>query len=171
MKYLKLGTIVNTHGLKGEVRVLCNYYGNNFPWQPKSTIYLHTNNEYQVLTITNVRQHKQFLLLTFAKHDKIELVEMMKTKDIVIDTDEINLDSLPWTYDDIMNYQAFDASNNISLGQVIDFVDNNHQGLWEIEMIDGNTFFIPNNKTFISKVDKTAKKVYFNMIEGLIQHD
>lgn len=171
MKYLKLGTIVNTHGLKGEVKVLCNYYGNNFPWLPKTTLYLHTNSQYHALTISNVRQHKQFLLLTFANYNKIELVEMMKAKDIVVATDEINLNSLPWTYHDIMNYEALDAHNKTLLGQVIDFIDNNHQGLWEIKMIDGNTFFIPNNETFINTVDKTTKQVYFNMIEGLIHHD
>lgn len=171
MKYLKLGTIVNTHGLKGEVKILCNYYGKNFPWQPKTTIYLHKNDDYKPLIITHARQHKQFLLLTFDKYGKIELVETMKTKEIVIDTDEINLDCLPWIYNDIMNYQAFDANKNISLGQVINFIDNNHQGLWEIEMIDGHTFFIPNNKTFINKIDKVTKKVYFTMIEGLMGHE
>ena len=170
MSYLELGTIVNTHGLNGEVRVLCNYYGNNFPWTVNTTIYLDQEPDLLPLVIINIRHHKNFLLLTFKDYNKIALVELMKTKKIVINTKTFSNDNLSWYYEDIINFQAFDANNNELLGQVISFLDNNHQGLWEIKMLD-QVFFIPNNKYFIAKIDKIQKKVYFNIIEGLIKND
>lgn len=170
MKYLELGTIINTHGLLGEVKVLCNYYGNKFSWTEKTTVYLEENKQLTPLIITRVRNHKQFLLLTFENYDTIELVQNMKNKHLVINTEEITNANLPWIYEDILNYQAFDANNNMFLGEVIAFFDNNHQGLWEIKMINNKTFFIPNNKVFINKINKEEKKVYFNIIEGLINN-
>lgn len=170
MKYLELGTIVNTHGLRGEVKVLCNYYGKKFLWTVKTTVYLEENKQLTSLIIARVRNHKQFLLLTFENYDTIELVQSMKNKHLVINTEEIINANLSWFYEDILNYQAFDASNNMLLGQVIAFFDNNHQGLWEIKIVNNKTFFIPNNEVFISKINKEEKKVYFNIIEGLINN-
>lgn len=171
MKYLELGTIVNTHGLIGEVKVLCNYYGNNFLLQEKIIVYLEENKQLTPLTISRVRNHKQFLLLTFESYNTIELVQGMKSKHLVINTDQITNENLSWFYENILNYEAFDANNNHYLGQVIAFFDNNHEGLWEIQMTNKKTFFIPNNKAFINKINKEDKKVYFNIIEGLINND
>ncbi|WJG70292.1 ribosome maturation factor RimM [Spiroplasma ixodetis] len=171
MKYLELGTIVNTHGLIGEVKVLCNYYGNKFSWKEKTTVYLEETKQLTPLIISRVRNHKQFLLLTFENYNTIELVEGMKNKNLVINTEEIINDNLPLFYEDILNYEAFDANNNAFLGKVIAFLDNNHQGLWEIKMTNKKTFFIPNNKVFINKINKEEQKVYFNIIEGLINND
>lgn len=172
MKYLKLGTIVNTHGLTGEVKVLCNYYGNNFSWVVKTIVYLAESEQFIPLVISRIRNHKQFLLLTFENYDTIELVQTMKNKHLVINIEAVvNDNNCSWFYEDIHDYQAFDVKNNIYLGEVIAFLDNNHQGLWEIKMTNKKTFFIPNNKVFISKINKAEKKVYFNIIEGLINND
>ena len=169
MQYLDLGIIVNTHGLLGEVKVLCSYYGNSYPWASGTTIYLQNNDELITLVITKIRKHQQFLLLTFQDYNKIELVEKFKTKHLVVTPELVAEHNLPWLYEDIVGYQAFDANNNAYLGQVSAFFDNNHQGLWEVKMANDKTFFIPINKVFINKINKTEQKVYFNVIEGLIK--
>ena len=171
MKYLELATIVNTHALRGEVKVLCNYYGNKFSWAVKTVVYLEENNQLTPLIITRARKHQQFLLLTFENYNTIELVTPLKNKHLGINLETITNDELVWFYEDIVNYQAFDANDNTYLGQVIAFLDNNHQGLWEIQMVNKKSLFIPNNKVFINKINKKTQAVYFNMIEGLINND
>ena len=38
-------------------------------------------------------------------------------------------------------------------------------------MTNKKTFFITNNKIFINKINKEEQKVYFDIIEGLINND
>jgi len=172
MQYLEIGKIVNTHGLDGEVKVICNYYGKNFPnWSKNTNVFLKDNDNFSPLIINSVRKHQQFLLVSFNDFNNINMVEPMKSKPLMIAFDENNKGNLPWFYENIINYQVFDNSNNELLGQVVAFFDNNHQGLWEIKNSNHKTFFIPNNRAFIIKIDPEQQSIFINVIEGLINND
>lgn len=171
MQYLEIAKIVNTHGLLGEVKVLCNYYGQNFTkWKPEQVVYLKNNDDYQPLTISKVRQHKNFLLITFVSYNEINAVLFMKNKTLVI-VDEENSENPNFSFQNLMGYQAIDNAKNKVLGKVIALIDNHHTGLWQIETQAGKTFYVPNNQFFIAKVDQNKKIVYLNLIAGMFNYE
>lgn len=171
MQYLEIAKIINTHGLLGEVKVLCNYYGQKFTkWQPSQVVYLKDNDQYQPLTINKVRQHKNFLLITFATYNKIDSVLFMKNKSLVI-IDEENSSDANFSFQNLIGYQVVNDDNKEELGEIVALIDNNHTGLWQVTNKENKTFYVPNNQFFIIKVDKKKKIVYLNLISGMFNYE
>lgn len=171
MQYLEIAKIINTHGLLGEVKVLCNYYGQNFTkWKSNQIVYLKNNDDYQALTISKVRQHKNFLLVTFATYNKIDSVLFMKNKSLVI-IDEENLSDPNFSFQNLIGYQAINNADKKVLGEIVALIDNNHTGLWQVQNQAGKTFYVPNNQFFITKVDQTKKIAYLNLISGMFNYE
>lgn len=171
MQYLEIAKIINTHGLLGEVKVLCNYYGKNFNnWKAKQIIYLKTTDDYQPLTIATVRPHNNFLLVTFENYQKIESVLFMKNKSLVVINSAENKDS-DFSFENIIDYQVINNQDSKVLGKVSALIDNNHTGLWEVRNDLGETFYVPNNQFFIVKIDKDKKRVYLNLISGMFNYE
>lgn len=173
MQYLEIAKIVNTHGLLGEVRILCNYYGKHFKnWVPKQVLYLKNNSGYQPLTINKVRTHKNFLLITFENYCKIDLVLFMKNKSLAIFDESTTIDSESnFSFVNLIDYQVINEESNEVLGKVSALIENNHSGLWQVDNYQGETFYVPNNQFFIVKIDKIKKKVYLNLISGMFNYE
>ena len=62
MKYVLIGKLVNTHGLKGEVRILSDFKYKDKIFIPGMKIYIGKNKEKQV--INSYRKHKIFDMIT-----------------------------------------------------------------------------------------------------------
>jgi len=74
---LKLGTLVNTHGIKGEVRIMSDYdYTEEFTIGNELTI------KGKTYKIASVRPHKSFTLLTFEGINDINDIEFLKGNDV-----------------------------------------------------------------------------------------
>lgn len=171
MQYLTIAKIINTHGIKGEVKVLCNHYGNNYRnWKVNETIYLENNGNYEALIINTIRLHKNWLLVSFKNYNDINAVLFMKNKSLVINDEMINVDNL-WFHQDLTGYQAINIEDKKVLGKIIRLVDNNHSGIWEVVDQDNKSHYLPNDKFFINKVDKLNKIVYVNLISGMFDYE
>lgn len=171
MQYLEIAKIINTHGLLGEVKVLCNYYGQNFTkWKPNQVVYLKNNDNYQSLTISKVRQHKNFLLITFATYNKIDSVLFMKNKSLVI-VDIQNSGDSNFSFQNLIGYQVINNTNKKVLGEIVALIDNNHTGLWQVKNQAGKIFYVPNNQFFITEVDQAKRIAYLNLISGMFNYE
>ena len=74
---IKLGKFVNTHGIKGEIRLLSKFdYTEEL--QPGKVVSIKDKE----FVITNNRKHKNFTLLTFEGIDNINDIEFLKGNDI-----------------------------------------------------------------------------------------
>jgi len=75
-QYFKVGKIVNTQGLKGEVRVISTTDFAEDRYQKGVELALFRDGEFEkLLTVKSHRRHKNFDLLTFEDHPRIEDVE------------------------------------------------------------------------------------------------
>lgn len=64
MDYIKIGKIVNTHGIKGEVRLL-----SKFPYKDKvfvKDMNIYIDKKYKEV-INSYRKHKNFDMITFSR--------------------------------------------------------------------------------------------------------
>ncbi len=62
---VEVGQIVNTHGIKGEVKVKSNSDFTETRFQPGETLIVKHNNNEIALTVTSYRVHKGFHMLKF----------------------------------------------------------------------------------------------------------
>ena len=90
MQWLNVGKIVNTHGVRGEVRVMSR---TDFPEQRYAKgnelgLFMPKSKEPIMLVVQSHRQHKNFDLLTFEHHASINDVEQYRDGILKIEVDQ-----------------------------------------------------------------------------------
>ena len=88
MEFYNVGTIVNTHGIRGEVRVMVTSDFADERFQPGNTVYLFPQGATSpvAVEIARHRRHKNFELLTFVGMENINDVEQFKGAAIKVDS-------------------------------------------------------------------------------------
>ena len=76
MEYVVIGKIVNTFGIKGELKVYSYTDFVKERFKKGSKVYL--SEKYLPFEVNSCREHKGFLLVSFKDHEDINLVEKYK---------------------------------------------------------------------------------------------
>ena len=163
---LKIGKIVNTHGIKGELRVLSNSDFIDVRFKPNAKIYI-DNNEY---IIEDGYLHKNFVIIKLLGFDNINDVVKFKNKDIygdILDQDVLEEDE--YFNQDLEGCSVYNQDNQLR-GEVIEVMIG---GIYNMLRIKGDNTkgIIPFNNQFIKSVDIDNKKIVINEIKGLIDED
>ncbi len=160
MKKIYLGKIVNTHGLKGEIKLLSNISIKDKVFVPGMPIYIKDNKE----IINSYRHHKVFDMITLKGIDTIDDVIKYKGFKVYIDLDDIKRDKDEYVLEELVGYKIID--NNECLGNVREIVYNNSNILLAIDY-DKN-YYIPANNAYIKEVDKASEEIQVENVKGLI---
>ena len=164
MNYIYIGDIVNTHGIKGEVKILSHFKYKSNVFIKGTPIYIGASKEKQV--INSYRKHKIFDMITLLGFDDINEVLRFKGEPVYIDKNEIKIDGI--LNEDIINMDVYNEESFI--GKVTDILNN---GVYDILVIEkeNNKNLVPNINEFIKNIDLENKKIQINMIEGLINEN
>ena len=159
MKYINVGKLVNTHGLKGEVRILSNFRHKKNVFVKGMKLYIGKKKE--EFTINTYRFHKIYDMVTFDGINNINDVEYLKGLNVYINEEDLKLD------------------DEIYSGKLIDFkvfIDNKEVGIIK-EIIDtpanevlrvNDKILIPYVDEFIEKIDMDNKIIYVRNVGGLV---
>lgn len=164
MEYIYVGKIVNTHGIKGELRILSDFkYKENIF---KTDFKLYVGNEKKELIIKTYRKHKMYDMVLFYGINDINDVLIYKNEPVYINKNDIKVDG--FFYEDLIGMNVY--SKDKLIGIVDDIILSK---LYEILVVKNGKkrYMIPNIKEFIENVDLDNKKIYINEIEGLIDEN
>ncbi len=161
-----IGKIVNTHGIKGELRVIPST-DDKKRFEKLKNIYIVSKNtsEYEIET---VRYHKEYVLLKLKGIDSINDAEFLKNTLIKID----RKDSLPLGKDEYYIRDLLDievtTDEGRNLGKIIDIIATGSNDVYVIESKESSKqMLIPAIKDVIIKVDIENKKMIVKLLEGL----
>ena len=158
MNLKKLGIIVNTHGIKGEVRIISNFEYKDRIFKVGNSIYLNNNEE---LKIDTYRKHKNYDMITFNNITDIRDVMRYKGQSVYYDKDKLVLNDNEYLDDDLINLDAY--YNNTLIGKIDNIELNGNKKLFVI-----NNKLIPYNDNFIESIDIPNNKIILKNLEGLI---
>lgn len=164
---VEVGQIVNTHGIKGEVKVKSNSDFTETRFQPGETLFVkHNNNEIE-LTVTSYRVHKGFHMLKFKGIDNINDVEHYKGDYLYQerDHDDIELDENEFYYSDIIGCTVFNEENN-PIGRVINIFETGANDVWVVK--GDKEYLIPYIADVVKDVDVDNKTIRITPMEGLL---
>jgi 16S rRNA processing protein RimM len=168
MEYIEIGQIVNTQGLKGEVKVM-PFTDDINRFDDLEKIYVEINSSKQLLEIEKVRYVKNMVILKFKGKDRIEDIEKYKGKYIFIDeTDKLELPDDTFYISDLIGLEVIDNSNNNSIGKIVDVFSTGSNDVYVVKSEDGKEILLPAIKQVINNIDLINKKVIVNLIEGLL---
>ena len=166
---LKVGKIVNTHSLKGEVKVISSTDFEEERFKKGSKLLITRGNQLiREVVVESYRNHKNFLLVKFEGIDSVEEAEKLKNLQIKIDSDEVGeLEENEFYFHEIIGCQVFDE-NDRNLGEIIDILTPGANDVWVIKGEEGKEILIPYIEDVVKQIDITNKKVNIEVMEGLI---
>ena len=151
MKYINVGKLVNTHGLKGEVRILSKFRHKKNVFIKGMKLYIGKKKE--EFTINTYRFHKIYDMVTFEGYNNINDVEYLKGLNVYINEDDLNLD------DGIYSGKLIDFKvicEDKEIGIVTEIIDTPANEVIRV----GEKILIPYVDEFIEKIDLDNKKIY-----------
>lgn len=156
--------IVNTHGIRGEVKALHFTDGEIF-FKKVKTVYKKDGTPVKILSH---RFQKGAALLKLEGIDDVDSAEKLKFTELF--AKEEDLPKLPegeFYFFELIGLTGV-LPNGEEFGRVTDVIENNASNLLEITKADGEKVLIPNIPVFVSKVDVEEGRIYITPIEGLI---
>ena len=163
-EFVRIGRIVNTHGIKGELRLLSNFKYKDRVFVQNRKIYI--GEEHQEELITSYRHHKVFEMITLAGYDNINEVLKFINKDVYVKKNDLNLGKKEFLDEDLINLNVI--FNNEEVGYVVAVKQINPKNKIIEAKINDKLIMVPYHDDFIKDVDLDNKKIELNLIEGMI---
>ncbi|GHP12834.1 ribosome maturation factor RimM [Lentilactobacillus fungorum] len=171
MKYYTIGKIVNTQGIKGEVRVISI---TDFPekrFKTGNTVYAKTQKKTELipLIIDGVRRHKGFVLLHFQDYSSINDVLFLKPADLLIDETALSADDLKpgeYYYHQIIGLTVVDVTGQL-IGTVKEILSPGANDVWVVKRAGKNDLLLPKIDSVIKRVDLDQQQITVDVPEGL----
>jgi 16S rRNA processing protein RimM len=164
-KYLRIGKIVNTQGIKGEVRVI--------PLTDDITRfddlkYVYLDDEKLIkMDIESVKYHKNFVLLKFKGFESINDAEKIKNTYILVNRENaVKLPEDSYFVCDIIGMVVFDMEGN-SLGKVEDVISTGSNDVYVVKR-EESQILIPALKSVVKSIDLKEGKIVVILPEGLV---
>ena len=155
MKYIFIGRIVNTHALKGEVRIVSDFEFKDRIFKENTLLYIGENKDKEI--IETYRKHKQFDMVKFKGIDYINDVLKYKGSKVYIDESILNLKDDEILISELINMDVY--NDNKYVGKITEYRSDNGNNMLRV-----NNKLIQYNKDFINKIDKENKSIYFHDI-------
>ncbi|PPA72076.1 ribosome maturation factor RimM [Jeotgalibacillus proteolyticus] len=170
-EWFNVGKIVNTHGIRGEVRVISR---TDFPderYAPGNVLFLFKDSAQAPveLTIQTHRKHKNFDLLTFEGYDNVNLVETFKEGMLKISENQLtDLEDNEFYYHEIIGCSV-STDEGKTLGEVNEILSPGANDVWVVKTPEGKELLIPYIESVVKKVDPSSKQIIITVIEGLLE--
>lgn len=164
MDFIYVGEIVNTHGIKGEVRIISDFRYKKDIFKKGFKLYIGKNKELQ--EINTYRFHKIYDMVTFKDICDINDVLYYKGLNVYINRNDLKIDGI--LDEDIIGLNVYSKNKNI--GIVTEILKGKAHDVLVIENDDKRSF-VPYIYEFIDNIDLENKKIEIKEIDGLINEN
>ncbi len=161
MKYTLIGKLVNTHGLKGEVRILSDFKYKDRVFIPGMKIYI--GKEKICETIKTYRHHKIFEMITMENYNDINEVLKYKGDYVFVNKADIKLLENEYLDEDIIGLNVYVDSECLGKVRKIE----NHNGNEILVISAEKDYLIPYNFDIIESVNLEKGEILVRNIPGL----
>lgn len=161
MEKVYIGKVVNTHGIKGEIRILSNFEFKDKAFKVGTNLYIKD----EVHQIKSYRTHKNYDMITIDNYTNINEVLYLLKEDVYKDKEELGLSDHEILDSELLNYKVIDKNKKSGIIKEIFLASSKNKMmrvLFEKEVL------IPMNSPMIKKINKNKKVVEVELIDGMI---
>ena len=166
MDILEVGKIINTHGLRGEVKVAA-WTDTPDVFEDLSTVYIKRSGNTTPLTIKNIKYQKNNLIIKFKEFDDINEVENLKNS--VLYADRSELGELPdgvYYIADLIGLTVKKENGEI-IGKLKDVLQTGANDIYEVSREGKKDLLIPVLKDVVLSVNFEAEEIIVRLLDGL----
>ena len=143
MNFINIGKLVNTHGIKGEVRIISDFKYKDIIFKAGNNIYIN-DIKYKIISY---RKHKIYDMLQLDKVDNIEIAQTLKGYNVYIDKNDYEFDG--YLDEDLIGLSVYDGEKY--KGKVVDILKTTSNDLLVIDGIKKH--LVPNISNFVKNVE------------------
>jgi len=166
--YLKVGEIVNTHALQGEVRIYSKSDFKEERFAPGSVLYINFNDELIQVKIKSHRTNKNLELVKFEGMNHINDVEKYKGCELWVDAANLSeLEDTEFYFYEIIGCRV-QTTDSETIGEITDILQTGANDVWVIKRKGEKDLLIPYIEDVVKEVDIESKTVTIELLEGLV---
>lgn len=166
--YFKVGTIVNTHGIRGEVKILAITDFADERFKKGAKLQVETKDGFVPFEVKSSRLHKNMWLVLFEGVNNINDIEKYKTHDVYVHGDaRETLGDNEYYYDEIIDSRVFDLDGN-DIGVVSEVMTTGANDVWVVQRPGQKDALIPMIDDVVKNVDVDNKRITIDALEGLL---
>ena len=150
MNKVYIGKIINTHGIKGEIKILSNF-------DKKEKVFIKGNKliiDGKTYVIENYRKHQKYDLVKLKDYDNINFVLELVGKEVYVDRNDILLNKDEYLLVDLINAKVIDDDK--TLGEITDIVYGVSCNYVKVD----DKYLIPLVDEYVIKFDKIKNFLY-----------
>lgn len=166
----QVGSITQTHGIRGEVKV--------FPLTDDISRFKNMKNllldggkdGYISLEVENARPQKNLVILKFKGIDNINDIEKYKGQGLYVTKENrVELKDDEYFIADLIGCEVYvDIDSDKKFGTISDVMETGANDVYEITLENGKTVLVPAIKECILNVDIEGGRVDIHLLEGLM---
>ena len=166
-KYLEIGQIVNTFGIKGMVKVK-PFTDNIERFNNLEKIYIKNKSGQTEYKIQEVKYHKNMVLIKFEGIENPEQADLLRNSYLIVDREtEEPLEPGRYYIVDMIGLDVF-TDDNEYLGKLEDIYNTGSNDIYVVKNELGKQVLLPAIEDVIKKIDMDNKKVIVHLITGLV---
>ena len=163
-EYVYIGKIVNTHGIKGELRLLSDFKYKDRVFLEGRRIYIGEDKTEEV--INSYRHHKVFDMITLKGYSNINEVLKYLKKEVYVKRYDLSLNTDDYLDEDLIGLDVL--LDNGERGKVLAITDNGNGNKTFELLVEGKKVMIPYHKDFIKNINLDNKIIELKALEGLL---
>jgi len=160
MNKVYIGKIVNTHGIKGELRIL-----SDFPYKDKvfkiNNKLIIDDNEY---IIKSYRVHKNYDMVTLDDYNDINEVLFLLKKKVYFNKEDLSLNDNEILDEDLIKYKVITKDGKYGTIKEI-FMASPENKILRLEL--DKEVLVPFNSPMIINIDKEKEEITIDIIDGM----
>lgn len=166
-KYLRVGVIANTHGVRGEVKVYPTTEDiKRFDYLKKAVI--DTGKEKINVNVTGVKYFKNMVILKFEQYDNMDQVIPLKGMDLLVTRENaIPLAEGEYYIVDMIGCKIITDEGN-TLGELTDVMQTGANDVYVVKTTDGKEVLLPAIKECVLEKDIENKVIKVHIMKGLL---
>lgn len=166
MDLLEVGKIINTHGLKGEVKVAA-WTDTPDVFEDISVVYIKSRNEYKQLTLSGIKYQKNNLIVKFRELNDINEAEPLKNSILYAERSELGeLEEGVYYIADLIGVTV-EKENGEILGEIKDVMQTGANDIYVVARNGKKDLLIPVLPDVVLSMDINEKKAVVRLMEGL----
>lgn len=167
-QYLEVGKLVNTHGIRGEMKLELWCDDIDYIKQFK-TLYLDKNGS-KPLTLLSARPQKNHAIVKFLEITSIDDAEKLKNLVLFGNRDDAEIDEDANYVQDIIGCSVVDIESGKKYGSVVDVLNHGASDILDIKDEAGHKY-VPVIKEIVKEIDTENQLIRIKYMKGLFDED
>ena len=166
-KYLEIGQIVNTLGIKGMVKVK-PFTDDNKRFDRLEKVYIKNKEKLKEYQIEEVKYHKDMILIKFRGIENPEQANLLRNSYLMIDREEEKpLEEGTYYIVDMIGMDVY-TDEGEKLGNIEDIFNTGSNDIYVVKSELGKQILLPAISDVVKNIDMENKKMVVHLISGLI---